>query len=347
MIGWRQALAAFAMMLGLGSGAAQAQSQPPRDDATMSLRLSNWLPPTHPMVSDVLVPWARDVERATAGRVRIQVMARPMGPPPAQFDLVRSGVVDIAYSGHGFTPGRFVLPQLAELPFLSSSAEKLSVAYWRLYQSMLADANEYEGVKLLSLFTQGPGYVFTTDRPVTSAGDLAGLKLRSDNIIADAVMRRLGMVVVNAPAVKTLDVLAGGIADGVTAPVETINSMKLNSVLRHGTVIPGGLYNSSYFIAMNWQSWNQLQTADRQIIEALSGEALARRAGQAWDQADARSLANLRQSGTVITVPDANTLTQLQTTLAPVEQSVLDQVEAKGIDADAALNFLRSELSAQ
>lgn len=347
MIGWRGALTALAMVLGLGSPAVLAQSQPQGSGGAMSLRLSNWLPPAHPMVTDVLVPWARDVERATAGRVRIQVMSRPMGPPPAQYDLVRSGVVDIAYAGHGFTPGRFVLPQLAELPFLSSSAEKLSVAYWRLYQSMLVDANEYEGVKLLSLFTQGPGYVFTTDRPVTTASDLAGLKLRSDNVIADAVMRRLGMVVVNSPAVKTLDVLAGGIADGVTAPMDTINAMKLNSVVRHGTVIPGGLYNSSYFIAMNWQSWNQLQTADRQIIEALSGEKLARRAGQAWDEADARSLANLRQSGTIITVPDANTLSQLQTTLAPVEQSVLDQVDAKGIDGDAALNFLRTELSNQ
>ena len=47
------------------------------------LVLSSWLPPSHPIVTKVVGPWAKQVEEATGGRVTIRILPRPAGPPPA------------------------------------------------------------------------------------------------------------------------------------------------------------------------------------------------------------------------------------------------------------------------
>ena len=81
------------------------------------LRLNGWLPATHPIMTRTLKPWAEEVNKVTQGRVRIEVTASSMGPPPTQVDMVRDNVVDMVFSVHGYTPQRFVLARVGE--FLS------------------------------------------------------------------------------------------------------------------------------------------------------------------------------------------------------------------------------------
>ena len=71
-----------------------------------TIRFSNWLPPTHPITTDILYPWAENVAAATEGRVTIQFIPA-LGKPPAHFDLVRDGVADAAMSVHAYTADRF------------------------------------------------------------------------------------------------------------------------------------------------------------------------------------------------------------------------------------------------
>ena len=51
-------------------------------DAETTLRVSNWLPPSHPIVKDILAPWGEQVAEATDGRVKVEIMASPIGKPP-------------------------------------------------------------------------------------------------------------------------------------------------------------------------------------------------------------------------------------------------------------------------
>ena len=61
------------------------------------LVLSSWLPPKHPVVTGVIEPWAQQVADATEGRVTVRVLPKPLGPPPAHYDLAADGVADITY----------------------------------------------------------------------------------------------------------------------------------------------------------------------------------------------------------------------------------------------------------
>src|SRR3546814_2083503 len=82
-------------------------------------------------------PWAQKVEEATNGRVKINILPKPIASPGATFDAIKNGVADIGYSVHGYMPGRFTLTKIVELPFIGNSSEAISVAYWRVHEQYL------------------------------------------------------------------------------------------------------------------------------------------------------------------------------------------------------------------
>ena len=310
--------------------------------AETTLRFSNWLPVSHPVIRDIVIPWGEQVAEATDGRVTLDILDAPLGPPPAHYDLVATGAADVAFSVHAYTPGRFVLTSLPELPFLTTSSEASSVAYWRLHEAMLAEHNEHEGVKVLSVFVHGPGHLFTTERAVTPAAELQGAKIRVPGAIANTLAVEMGMVPIQAPSSQAYEVLSNGVADGILFPSESIPFFRLDSVVTNALRVPGGMYNVSFFIVMNEDTWNELSDEDKAAIESVSGEALARMAGQAWDAADAAG--NEALEG-VVTFTDASPEdVEAFTAAADVIYSDLrEKVEAKGVDFDAAVTMLQEE----
>lgn len=334
----RKVIAALATAVTLGLA--------PAAFADTTLRVSNWLPPSHPIVKDILAPWGKQVETATDGRVKVEIMSSPIGKPPAQFDLIRSGAADIGYGVHGYTPGRFKLTPLVEGPFLSDSAEALSVAYWKVHEAMLAKAEEHKGVKVLTVFTHGPGMIYTTAKPVAKLTDAAGLKMRIGGGIVAEVAERLGMVGVPAPSPQVYEILANGVADGILFPAESVPFFRIEEVIRHGVSVPGGLYNTSFFVVMNAKTWNRLSDEDKAAIDSVSGEAMARLAGAAWDAADEAGLAVMTEKGVTLTEADEAMTAELADALAGIEDGFLAAAQERGIDGKAALEMLRAEVNA-
>lgn len=315
-------------------------------NAQTVLRLSNWVPPSHPVSRDILGPWIEDVARVTEGRVTIDALKSPLGKPPAHFDIALDGLADITVGVHGYTPGRFVLSQVAELPFLSDSSEVLSVAYWRVHQTYLAKAGEHQGVHLLGLWTHGPGHIFNGRREIRSLDRLEGLKFRVGGGTVGQIADALGTVAVPAPATKSYELLSNGVADGIYFPVESIVFFNLADLMRYGTLVPGGLYNSSFFLVVNEQSWQGIDPADREAIMSVSGEALARRAGRAWDQADALGLQALTGAGVSMSVLDSPSIKELKHRLAFVERDWVIRASDRGISGALAAAALRAEIAA-
>ena len=117
----------------LGAGLIAAATFSSLASAQTVLRFSNWLPPTHPITTQILQPWAANIEKATEGRVKVQFLPA-LGRPPAHFDLVRDGVADMALSVHAYTADRFPSAYGVTLPGYADDAESASVAYWRTYE---------------------------------------------------------------------------------------------------------------------------------------------------------------------------------------------------------------------
>lgn len=313
--------------------------------AETTLRVANWLPPSHPIVKDMMVPWGQNVEAATQGRVKVEILKAPLGAPPAHFDIAKDGIADVTFGVHGYTPGRFVLTAISELPFLSDSAEALSVAYWRVYEKMLAGAGEHDGVKVVSVFTHGPGHILNSKKAITKPNDADGLKIRVGGGIVNDIAKKLGMVPIQAPSSKSYEILSNGVADGILFPSESVPFFKIERALKHMTVVPKGLYNTSFYVVMNKGKWDALSKEDQAAIDSVSGEAFARMAGQAWDAADAKGLEAIKAAGIAVTSFDAAAMDELRSTLAFAEQQFVDKAAGRSVDGAAAVKMLRDEIA--
>ena len=126
----------LAMAALAGGVAAQAQTV---------LTVSSWLPPAH-ILSETQKDWGAQLEQKTAGKAKCNILPRAVAAPPGTFDAVRNGLADLSYTVQGYTPGRFVTTQMAEVPFLGNSSESVSAAFQRMYNKYPAIAAEHQGV---------------------------------------------------------------------------------------------------------------------------------------------------------------------------------------------------------
>ncbi|HEV8308895.1 MAG TPA: TRAP transporter substrate-binding protein [Methylomirabilota bacterium] len=308
-----------------------------------TLTMSSWVSPQHHLTSVVLQGWASEVEKATNGRVKLQMLPKHPSAPPGTFDAVRDGLVDVSYVTASYTPARHILPLLPELPGAGDTALVNSVAYSRIHWKYLDKVGEYKGVKLLAVFTHGPGQMFTKT-PVRTINDLQGLKIRTGGGVAEAVAKALGASAFVKPAPESYELLKSGVADGVFFPMESIVSFKLETVLEQATLFPGGMYSSAFGFFMNEDKWAKLGKEDQAAIEKVSGEHLARLAGQSWDEADRKGLEALKKSGVKIVNADPALVAEVQKRSAPIIDDWIKKASAKGVDAARILAGFRAEL---
>ncbi len=139
--------------------------------------VSTWLPPTH-TASVSQKTWGDRLEAESSGRMKCNILPKGVVAAPGTFDAVRDGLTDISHTVGGYTPRRFVMTQVAEFPFLGNSATKTSVAHQRVYNKYFAPMGEHKGVKVLGVFTHGPGIIFNSKKPVAPAAEAASLQFR-------------------------------------------------------------------------------------------------------------------------------------------------------------------------
>jgi TRAP-type C4-dicarboxylate transport system substrate-binding protein len=315
-------------------------------NAQVVLNVNAWVPPSHPLVADVTMPFCKDVETATQGRVKCNLLPKAVVGPPQTFDAVRDGLADISFIVPGYTPGRFALTDSVEFPFMGNTSEALSVAYQRVHGRMLAKHDEHKGVRVLAVYTHGPGQIFNTKRAVTSLKDLEGMKIRVGGGVVNDVAKALGTIPMLKPAPESYELLAQGVADGVFFPKESPVAFKLIPLIKHITYVPNGLYNVAFTQIMNEAAWKKISAADQAAIEKLSGEALARRAGKAWDAADARGEKAVRDANIPVVTASPQFVAEIKSKTSGLEQAWLDKVKAKGVDGAAVLKAVRDELGA-
>jgi len=325
-------------LAGLVAGAFAAQPAL----AQTTLTFSSWVPPSHHL-SVWQVNWAADVEKATGGRVKFQLLPKHPSAPPGTFDAVRDGLMDLSYVTASYTPARHVMPLMPELPGAGNTAEINSVAYSRIHWKYFHKVGEYNGVKLLAVWTHGPGQMFTK-KAVKNINDLQGLKIRTGGGVAEAVAKALGTSAFVKPAPESYELLKSGVADGVFFPLESVISFKLDTVLAQATLFPGGMYSSAFGFFMNQDKWNKLSKQDQAIIEKHSFEYAARSNGKSWDTADQKGLAALKTAKVKIVQADKALQAEVKRRSDPIIEDWIAKANAKGVDAPAVLAEFRAEL---
>jgi len=310
--------------------------------AQTTLTYSSWVPPSHHL-SLWQVNWANTVEKATSGRLKFQLLPKHPSSPPGTFDAVRDGLMDLSYVTASYTPARHVMPLMPELPGAGETAEINSVAYSRIHWKHFHKLGEYNGVKLIAVWTHGPGQMFTK-KTVKGINDLQGLKIRTGGGVAEKVAKALGTSAFVKPAPESYELLKSGVADGVFFPLESIISFKLDTVLEQATLFPGGMYSSAFGFFMNQDKWNKLSKQDQAIIEKHGFEVAARSNGKSWDTADKKGLEALKKAKVKIVNADKALMAEVRQRSDRIIEDWIAAANAKGVDAPAVLAEFRAEL---
>jgi len=319
--------------LALSAVAATASAQ------DVTLRMANWLPPAHHM-QDTLAAWIEAVSAATNGEVTIDLMTTPLAPPPGQYDLVKNGVVDIAYSFAAVTPTKFQKLRAIEIPFLAASSKTGSAAVQDWYTSNGFGAEEFDGTHLLSAFVTPP-FVVHSREPITTLADLEGQKIRAGGIGID-IWKKLGAAPVFLSPGDTTEALQRGTIDASQFTWESLVGFRLMDLSTNHLVIPdGGLYGTVFWIAINENSWNKLSDAQRTAIDGMSIEG-SRLIGEHWDKAEAASKAKAEANGNTVVMLGAEDTAALKDAVSFVEE---DWVAANGDNGQQLMDALRAALS--
>lgn len=312
--------------------------------AETELVMSSWLPPRHPIVVNAMKPWADEIEAVTEGRVSVRVLARPLGAPPAHYDMARDGVADITYGLHSFTTDdRFERSRIGQFSFIGDDAVAGSKAFWNVYSGTLEAQKEHEGTKLLGLFVHGPGVLWNNTHAYDSKEAIAGQKIRvPGGYIAD-LMNDLGASTLFMSSPEVYEKLSRGVIDGVTFTYEALTAFNLTEDLKFGMTVPGGLYNTTWFLVMNEGKWAEISAEDQAAIMAISGDAFAERVGKAWNDADEAAKQKLDEAGIQIAPAPEDLLAEISTIAAGYETAWSDAIAEDGYDGTAALQELRAE----
>jgi TRAP-type C4-dicarboxylate transport system substrate-binding protein len=310
--------------------------------AQSTLTFSSWVPPTHHLTI-WQANWAAEVEKATGGRVKFSSLPKAPAAPPGTFDAVRDGLVDLSYVTASYTPARHILPLMAELPGAGETAEVNSVAFSRIHWKYFQKVGEYKGVKLLGVWTHGPGQMFTK-KHIKSLDEFKNQKIRTGGGIAEQVANALGASAFVKPAPESYELLSSGVADGVFFPFESIVSFKLDKLIGQATVFPGGLYSSAFGFFMNEDKWAKIPQQDQAIIDKFSGEYVARSNGKSWDAADKVGLDALKAAGANIMTATPAMQAEAKKRAGPIIDDWVKKASAKLPNAKAVLDEFHQEL---
>ena len=338
----RSAIAAMAA-LGAITLAGNAMAQ-----QTVTLRLHQFLPPTAPIPSLAIVPWAKKLEAESGGRIKVQLFhAMSMGgSPPQLFDQARDGVVDITWTVLGYTPGRFSKSEVFELPFMSGAAEPASRAFHEFVEKHAAD--EFKDVKLLAAHTHGPGLFHTKD-PLTKLEDLKGKKVRGGSRVISNMLLKLGATPVGMPVPAVTEAITKGVIQGTTIPWEVVPSLKIAEIVKNHTTFSGpqGLFTQTFALTMNKNSYDKLPADLKKVIDANSGVETAALFGRAMDEGDRIGLASAQKLGNKVVTLDAAETARWKAAAAAVEADWVKEVQGKGIDGAKLVSEARALIAKQ
>jgi TRAP-type transport system periplasmic protein len=312
--------------------------------AQTTLTMSSWVPPTHPLTKNFLEGWAKEAEKVTNGRVKFNMLPKHPVPPPGTFDAVKDDLVDLSYVTASYTPARFVTPKMAELPNGGPTATINSIAYTRIHYKYFDKLGEWKGVHLLGVFTHGPGQIFNAKRPVTRAADLEGLKIRTGGGVAADMGKAFGASLMFKPAPLAYELLKDGVADGVFFPLESPSSFHLEKLIKYATIFHGGFYSSAFGFFMNPAKWDALPQRDKDALNKISREHVARLAGKVWDDADKVGLALIKKEGVQITYASPAFEQEMQERAKPVIAEWVKEATAKGAEAQKALDEFHADI---
>ncbi len=296
----------------------------------VELHFSHFTSNLHHLHVEVYDPFVKEVEEKTEGRVKIYIHpGATLTPANENYDATATGVVDLAHCVLGYTPGRFPLADVADLPFMFSSSRNAIQALTELFKTEPEFAKQFDDVKILWFGSLEPGQFLTTTS-IKTLDDIKGLKLRSPGPMQNKVIEALGGIPVSMPITDVYDSMDRGIINGAVTTASSLESYRLSEVVTNMTMVD--IYTAPQVVAMNKDSWNKISPEDQSIIEEIAGN-YGLIHGESYDNAGIRGYELAEEEGIEINHFTPEQLEEAKEILQPLVEEWIEEMEGKGYPA--------------
>ncbi|MGG7568453.1 TRAP transporter substrate-binding protein [Rhodovulum sp. DZ06] len=321
----------------LAAGAAAAQDY--------TFKLHHMLSAKSPAHTQMLEPWAKQVEANSGGKVKIELFPSMSlgGKPPELVQQARDGVVDIIWTVNGYTPGLFPRTEVFELPGVyKNDIAAANLAMHDMFESDLAE--EYKGLEVMWLHVHAGQAIMMVDKEVRSPADLEGLKMRIPSRTGAWVLETLGAAPLAMPVPEVPSALSKKVVDGTLLPWEIIAPLKLQNQVKH--FIEGHeqtrLGTTTFQVSMNKARWDGLPADIQKAFKDASGKDWWAEVAKIWRKGDDFGIKLAEKAGrNHVTLTEAET-DAFMVALEPVIERWVAQVGATGIDGQALVDKARA-----
>jgi TRAP-type C4-dicarboxylate transport system substrate-binding protein len=326
---------AAALLIG---GATGALAQ----DKTFELKLSHWVPPSHPL-QKALEEWGASVEKESGGTIKYKVYpAQQLGKAFDHYDMARDGIADLTYINPGYQPGRFPIIGAGELPFLMTNAKGGTQALDAWYRKY-AD-KEMKDVKFCLAFVHDPGAFHSRSKKIVVPGDIKGMKVRPAHATMATFVTMLGGTNVQAAAPEVRDILEKGVADAVTFPWGSVPLFGIDKVTKYHLDMP--LYVTTFAFVFNKAKYNEMSATQKKVIDNHCTPQWALKVAAPWADFEHAGIAKIKaEAGHEVYEPSAAQVAEWKKVAEPLEKTWADNVRKTGGDPDAIMKELKAQLA--
>ncbi len=329
-------LAGGALALALALAAPLAPAQ----DKQVELKFAHWLPAQHPLATLGFIPWAKSVEAASKGSIKVTIYpAQQLGKAPNHYDMARDGIADLSWANPGYQADRFPIFGVSELPFQFSSpgaGSKALDAWYRAYA-----AKEMKDVHFC--FAHLHIGTIHSKKPITAPEQINGMKIRPAHGTMAQFVTLLGGTSVQVSAPEARDALEKGVADAITFPWHSIITFGIDKVVNFHTDMR--LYAASFVWSMNKDFYAKLSATQKKVIDDHCSNEWAAKVGADWgnDEDSGEQLMAKLPGHTIVKVSPAE-LAVWRKAAQPLTAAWLKKPNSSGINTQEALDAFHKSL---
>ena len=332
-------LSAILRPLAIAGLAAAALSAPGVAAAQQTVRVASFTSDKATGVRDVIVPWMEAVEAEVGDLVDLQgFWGGSLGRDPfKQYDLVKSGVADVAWIVAGYAPGRFPQMHALELPFMAQNGVEASLFGWKMVSEGMVDG--VDEFKVITVWSPSGDHVHMAGEVIDSVDDIEGKRIRTASSAQAAFVEGLGGVPQTIGAVEVNDALSRGSVNGLVQAYTGMRTFGTFDVVDSTYEIPLG--NTPFLLLMNKDTWESLPAEVQAAMDKHGGATLAEIGGAAYDKANREIReAKLGDADYTITTPSQEELTALRERFEALHMEWVAATNNGQAVYDAFLSFL-------
>lgn len=311
-------------------------------DKTFELKLSHWVPPSHPL-QKAIEEWSASIEKDSNGTIKSKIFpAQQLGKAFDHYDMARDGIADFTYVNPGYQPGRFPIIGAGELPFLIGDAKggnRAVDAWYRKYA-----ATEMKDVKYCFSFILDPLTWHSRNKKIVVPSDIKGMKIRPSQATVAAWVTLLGGSNVQASAPEVRDVLEKGVADGVTFPWGSVLLFGMDKVTKYHMDAP--LHTVMFQWLMNKTTYERMSAAQKKVIDDHCTTEWAGKFADPWADFERAGLAKIKaEPGHEVYPLTPAQLDEWKKSAEPLHKQWADNVRKAGGDPDTIMKELKASLA--